>query len=317
MKNPYKKMKIYNSDILLEKAFHTASKCAENIPATKKLLKGKEATRIAIFSDILINKLKEYIKQFYGLREDKYMHLRRIYMNDDDFKECLEKLKELRKTLIELKKKYKSKLEKCVTSNQMRKVRQEHFGRCARIFKKYKKYLDKMNDLIIIMKKYPDFKRMKTFILAGLPNVGKSSLLSRLTKTKPEIKSYPFTTKGLLTGYIEDYAQIIDTPGILDREDFKRNLIEKNALVALDILGDYIIYVFDAAEIGGTYKEQMNLYNEIRERFKNKKIIKVVNKIDLNREHKFKDICDFEVSCETGEGIDKLKKKIIELCKEN
>jgi nucleolar GTP-binding protein len=308
-------MKVYNSDILLEKAFHTASKCAENIPATKKLLRGKESTRISTFSDILINKLKEYIRQFYGLKEDKYMYLRRIYIKDNEFKECLEKLKELRKTLIELKKKYRSKLEKCVTTNQMRKVRQEHFGRCARIFKKYKKYLDEMNDLIITMKKYPDFKRMKTFILAGLPNVGKSSLLSKLTKSKPEIKSYPFTTKSLLTGYIDEHAQIIDTPGLLDREDFKRNLIEKNAIVALDILGDYIIYFFDAAEIGGEYEKQMNLYSEIKERFKDKEIIKVVNKIDLNRDHKFKDICDFEVSCETGEGIEELKKKIIELSK--
>jgi ribosome-interacting GTPase 1 len=54
-------------------------------------------------------------------------------------------------------------------------------------------------------------------ILLGGPNVGKSRLLSRLTKATPEVAAYPFTTREPHPGMMawEDvYVQLIDTPPI-------------------------------------------------------------------------------------------------------
>jgi hypothetical protein len=54
-------------------------------------------------------------------------------------------------------------------------------------------------------------------VLLGAPNVGKSRLLSRLTKATPEVAAYPFTTREPQPGMMawQDVAvQLIDTPPV-------------------------------------------------------------------------------------------------------
>jgi GTPase len=50
--------------------------------------------------------------------------------------------------------------------------------------------------------------------LVGLPNAGKSSLLSRLTRANPAIGAYPFTTLEPNLGMLDTYA-IADIPGLI------------------------------------------------------------------------------------------------------
>jgi len=55
--------------------------------------------------------------------------------------------------------------------------------------------------------------------LVGLPNAGKSSLLSRLTRAAPKIANYPFTTLSPVLGVLEgDERQLIvaDIPGLIE-----------------------------------------------------------------------------------------------------
>ncbi len=64
---------------------------------------------------------------------------------------------------------------------------------------------------------YVDREGAGQVVLAGLPNVGKSLLLSRLTHAQPEVASYPFTTRRPLPGMIEFenvQIQLVDLPAI-------------------------------------------------------------------------------------------------------
>ena len=70
---------------------------------------------------------------------------------------------------------------------------------------------------------------MRSLLLCGYPNVGKSSMMNKLTRADVEVQPYAFTTKSLYVGHM-DYKylrwQVIDTPGILDRPLEERNTIE-------------------------------------------------------------------------------------------
>jgi GTPase len=57
--------------------------------------------------------------------------------------------------------------------------------------------------------------------LVGMPNAGKSSLLSRLTRAAPKIAGYPFTTLSPVLGVLEDELErrqlvVADIPGLIE-----------------------------------------------------------------------------------------------------
>jgi|GEM_PF-3444684 Predicted GTPase len=80
------------------------------------------------------------------------------------------------------------------------------------------------------LKTLPDIRPDESaIVVAGYPNVGKSSFVNYLTNARNEIEYYPFTTKAVQVGHFEHnhiHYQIVDTPGVLDRPDEERNGIE-------------------------------------------------------------------------------------------
>ena len=116
------------------------------------------------------------------------------------------------------------------------------------------------------MKAYPIIKTsLFTVAITGFPNIGKTTLLYKLTGSKPEIKSYAFTTKTINLGYFSHNnakIQVIDTPGTLNRFD-KMNNIEKQAFLAMKYCTQLIVYVFDLTEPYPLDK-QIELYEKIK-----------------------------------------------------
>ena len=141
------------------------------------------------------------------------------------------------------------------------------------------------------MRTYPDIKDLPTVCIYGFPNVGKSTLLNKLTKTKAEVAAYAFTTKSINAGYAtikSKKIQFLDVPGTLARKD-KMNLIERQADLVLDDLADIIIYVFDLTETCGfSFKEQEMLFKKLGKR----KVLVYLSKQDLMDEGK---ISEFKV----------------------
>ncbi len=162
-------------------------------------------------------------------------------------------------------------------------LRKEFYGKTASILGKIKGELEFIGFVVASLKDFPTIKEGFTVVIAGMPNVGKSSLLQSLTSSKPEIKPYPFTTKGILVGYHREgfkETQIIDTPGVLDRPMARRNPIERQAVLAIKELADLVLFVLDPSETCGyTLDSQLKLYAEINEAFEN--VVPVVGKADL------------------------------------
>ncbi len=163
--------------------------------------------------------------------------------------------------------------------------------------------------------------------LAGLPNAGKSSLLAALTRARPKIANYPFTTltPNLGVARLDDRELVVaDIPGLIEGaskgaglgEEFLRH-IERTRL---------IVHVVDAslpdplaaiATIDAEIAAYGHALDQLPELF-------ALNKIDLaEARDAVPDIVTaleaegreaVVVSAATGEGVDRLNKRIFALC---
>jgi GTP-binding protein len=165
--------------------------------------------------------------------------------------------------------------------------------------------------------------------LIGRPNSGKSTLLSVLTKAKPKIASYPFTTLepnlGVMVGTVPADLVIADIPGLIEGASqgkglgiqFLRHIERCRVLVHLldgAALLEYKNYNF--------YNAYSSLRRELAQYSKNlldKPEIVILNKIDVLNQKQIKQIVAslkknkitaIPVSCATHKNLGKLKQII-------
>mmetsp|Transcript_26169 Transcript_26169/g.55209 ORF Transcript_26169/g.55209 Transcript_26169/m.55209 type:complete len:729 (-) Transcript_26169:178-2364(-) len=158
-------------------------------------------------------------------------------------------------------------------------------GRMCTILKRQKASLSYLEEVRKHMSRLPALDpNTRTLLMCGLPNVGKSSFMNKITRANVDVQPYAFTTKSLFVGHT-DYKylrwQVIDTPGILDHSLEQRNTIEMQAITALAHLTCSVLYFVDISEqCGFTIEQQCNLFRSIQPLFANKQLVVVINKID-------------------------------------
>ena len=168
--------------------------------------------------------------------------------------------------------------------------------------------------------------------LVGFPNVGKSTILSRVTKATPKIADYHFTTIDPNLGVVKtehgDSFVLADIPGIIEGASegiglgiqFLRH-VERTRL---------LLHIIDIASTEG--RNPIDDYNKINEELKkyseklaSKKQIIVANKIDSMQDDSYLKELEkiakksntklYKISAVTGEGLNELFNDVAEILK--
>lgn len=191
-------------------------------------------------------------------------------------------------------------------------IRKAAFGRMSSVIKSIEKDLLFLNDARNKLRKMPTIDpALPTILIAGYPNVGKSSFIVSITDVRPEIASYPFTTRGIYVGHFtRDHQkyQVVDTPGLLDRPLSKRNEIERQAIAALSHLQGVVLFIIDPSEHSGyPLQSQLRLAEDLKGWVRLPVLI-VGNKSDLTA---YEDIP--MMSTLTGVGVPEILEKLISI----
>ncbi|MFH1224123.1 MAG: GTPase ObgE [Pseudomonadota bacterium] len=163
--------------------------------------------------------------------------------------------------------------------------------------------------------------------IVGLPNAGKSTLISRISAAKPKIADYPFTTLVPNLGVVKygdiDFV-VADMPGLIEDAHkgtglgikFLKHIERTKILIHLvdvsSVEGDPI------SDIQTISKELKSFSKEIGK----KPVLYVLSKIDASTEKRIKEVGDYlslhdkewcAISSVTGKGLKVLLSKIVKV----
>jgi len=312
---------ILSADKLIDKAFKKTKKIqvADRNPFYKK--KKTIIAKTESFSTVITSTLERYVKKFPSIENMPvfYQEILRIKVDIDKTKKALGAVDWACKTCKNI---YSKQIKSMRISHNLiflKQKQKEIYGRISSVVKQINNELKILEKAQRILTELPEIQDLPTVVIAGYPNVGKSSLLRCLSSAKPEIAQYPFTTKQITIGhlklknrYLSTVFQVIDTPGLLDRPLPQKNEIEKQAIAALSSLADIIVFILDPSEsCGYSMNSQMKLLKQLKEMFKESEFIVVENKSDVKKTKSNR----LKISCETGEGVDLLVDKIVSVYK--
>jgi nucleolar GTP-binding protein len=196
-------------------------------------------------------------------------------------------------------------------STDTRGARKRAVARLSSIVHRVDGDLRFLNEVRNTLRVLPELRDEFTVVVAGYPNVGKSSFIRLVSSAEPEVASYPFTTKGIIVGHRKmgrSGVQFIDTPGLLDRPPEDRSPIERQAVSALMHAAQAVLFILDPSEMCGyPVENQLALLEEVKGMIRVPMVI-AVNKADVKGMEGF-----LNMSTLTGEGMDAVLEAVLKM----
>ncbi|MCD6229849.1 MAG: 50S ribosome-binding GTPase [Candidatus Diapherotrites archaeon] len=301
------------TDHIREKMAHTKfidrAKRLETLRIERSYAVSKKELENIVLKTPMINELPEFYREFVESQIDA-----------DKFRQALNHAAATEKNMFNLRNRYVKGVKHARNAKECEVKRKRFYGRMSSFF------MDLEDDIDFLIKCAKELsiaphlnEDLFTVVIAGMPNVGKSTLLINLTGSSPEVAKYPFTTKRIFIGKFQyDYTefQVLDTPGILDRPNKERNKIELQAVSAIRHLADAAIFVFDPTETCGfSCEKQLALFSEIKKSFPMPMLLvfsktDIIGPKELEKRKKEFDEPIIETSQKSSPSIENLKKKI-------
>lgn len=294
------------SEELLDKAFRRASRAEDNISQVQKAG--------TILSDNLSNLIRKF-PSFENL-PPFYREMADIIVGIDKLRISLSRLRWASRQIRLITRDFTGRMKRS-RGEPSSSARKAAFGRISSVMRSVEKDLLFLNDARNILRRIPAIDPdQPTILIAGYPNVGKSSFITLITGARPEIASYPFTTRGIFVGHFnrgEKRFQVVDTPGLLDRPLSERNEIERQTMAALRHLKGVVLYILDpSGHCGYPLESQLCLAQDLKGQMKLPMLI-VANKADLPRTEV--QGCDgfLEMATATGQGVNEVLEKLLSI----
>ncbi|MFD1563161.1 NOG1 family protein [Haloarchaeobius amylolyticus] len=296
------------SEELIDKAFSRAARAGKakgGLEAQQSMLQ----TAANIISDNLENVVTAWPDFEYDAHPF-YYELADAIVDVDKLRQALSEVMWASRKAREIHEEYQPRLRK-TDVDTARKHRKQAFARLADIVEQIDDHLLYINESRNDLRDLPDIDPdAPTIVVAGYPNVGKSSFVNDVTSARGETASYPFTTKGIGVGHFErDHIryQIVDTPGLLDRPPQDRNEIESQAVSAIEHLADCMLVMVDpTGECGYPIDSQLELRDSIAAQFDEVPVLTIANKADRFEADELDDAvaADYTMSITTDSNVE-------------
>ena len=311
---------IATADELIDRALRRASKVEESVRNADYRARLTAVRKIHSVADNIANPLHTYVKAFPSF-DNIHPFDRSIIdltVGVDKLRKSLGASDWARKEVLMIGNKYVPKARARKSAEETMRIMSEAYTKMTNIVRQIEKNLNFLISARSIFRNIPNVNNEKPLaVFAGAPNVGKSSLIGAISTGKPEVKSYPFTTKGVSLGHIKakyDIIQVMDTPGLLDRPNSDRNDMEKQGIAALDHLEPIIVFLTDLSGTSGySVETQESLHEELKGKYSKYRWIDVYSKSDLEAESELTYSESVSVSVMTKTGLEELESRLIQL----
>ena len=246
----------------------------------------KENLKIDIVKDTLVTRLMKVLQEFPNTLDlnDFYVELIKLTLDYVKLKKSFGAVDWAIKQIGVVHRVHIKKVNEEKEGSKVKDVTKQYYGRVASILKQINPQLKYLEQSRKIMRTFPAIKELFTVCLYGFPNVGKTTILNKLTGTKAKVAAYSFTTKSINAGYMkinDTKVQFLDVPGTLARKE-KMNDIELQAELVLKKVTNVVIYVFDLSGASGySIKNQEQLLQNLGKKMK---VFPFVNKQDITDE---------------------------------